>query len=521
MTRLPDLERSLIEAASRLDGEAPATVTEPAHGPTGLGARWRRLSRRGHVMGVLAGGLVLGAVATGSAQVAGLDPFGYLDRFARTDSNLAPREGPNSIVELAGAPGAARAWLARAYVTRDGHLCVTGGRAQTNESVTDGGMSCADSDEVAQSLLDPQLAGRTFTSHTVVLGTQAHPRRAVVYGVVPDGAAGFEVATQVGAGASAVSAQPAAGVLRFPVDKTSKGLSPAGYALVKSFPDDLTLRLYAVEVDLPADVTASGDLIVHEEPTTDEQAPARLLAMDFSRWERTHSTRGPAREALTERVPEPVEGATAMQRSQFPFLVRPRARGDRLPARLLTRTLKRYKAQPAAARRLAVTGQDAATIGPVWAVPGGSPESTGSVQRFDSMLCLAGATAVEGCEALARRHPMTKALEAVTCAPGLPHDRFLVWGLAPAGATRARVDFADGTSTTLKVRDLLVLVRPKTAPRVASVTWTGPKLSKREKTKFPKDSATARCAGARGPEGTYIDLRESATSSGLSMWSAN
>ncbi|MDO9356211.1 MAG: hypothetical protein Q7T55_21110 [Solirubrobacteraceae bacterium] len=525
MSRLPELERALTEAAEHQDALNGAgeqhRATADLDSTTSVGgrlrSRWRHLSRRGHVAGVLAGGLVLGAVATGSAQVAGLDPFGYLAGGGHTDRDLQPRGGPDSLVEFTSPPSSPIAWKVRVYVARNGHLCMNGGRARPGDPNPGYSLSCSDSDEVAQSLLDPKLAGRTLTTNTVIGGSQRHPKTTLVFGVVADGAPGFDVGTAPEA--EGTPSTQATGQLKLPIDRTARGLSAEGAALVKTFPAELTLRVHAAVVDLSPEVTESGDLIVHEEPSADGER-ARLLAMDFVRWQKTHSAKGPAREQLTDRLPDPVSGATSLMKRLVPAFARRKTGVDPLPKRLVDRELRRYAAQPGGARRLRVSGEGAG-LGTVWAVPGGMAVDGVPRDRFDGVLCLAGALPQRGCHPLTKARPMLPALEAVTCARGLPHDRFLVWAFVPAGATRATVRYAGGATRTFRARDLLVLLRPKSAPRVTAVEWTGPKLERRERTKYPSNSATARCAGPNGPEKTFIDLRQSATSSGLSMWSAN
>lgn len=521
MTRLPELERLLVDAAERLDASTHAGVdavpddrheTDAANAST-LRARWRRMGHRGHVASVLAGAFVFGAVATGSAQVAGLDPFAYLSRFERHDSRLAPSGKPGESVVVASPAGAERAWQARAYVSRNGDVCLTAGRARTSPTSGGSSLGCWHSDELAATIERPGTGG-VVSSFAVVKGSQNRPRRLVAYAIASDRAPAVTFAVDR---RTTAKGQPSVDRLHVPVDRSPDGLSAAGRKRVAELPETLSLRLHAVEVPAPRQTRPSADVFLPERTQTAPDGTVQVRVTTYTTWSAEPGAEAaePRSSSVLERLPAPVKGASEKLQALVPALRRARREDDAVPARFITHDDRRFAIQPDAARRLRPIGAN--PLGHVWVVPGGTMRDMPPNDRVRGSYCLVGAEPIHRCESVFDQSWL-KRVEVAVCAPGLPHGKHLVWALVPRGATHATVTLADGTSSTEPVRDLLALVRPATAPRVTAVVWTGPKLNVRHATRYPPQTATARCAGPEGPEGTFIELKESTDASSLHAW---
>ena len=511
MTRLPDLHRTLVEAAARL--EESATATSPAATATRGGtlrARWRRMSRRGHVAGVLVGGLVLGAVATGSAQVAGLDPLGF-DRHGKTDPALALSGDPMGSVNVTSAPGAAISWRVNAWVTRNGKVCVTGGRVNPERHRRDEYLYfCQTSDRAAQAVLDTKLPSRAIVGAMQLGVPSMKPKHALAFALTAEDAPGVEF--QVAAPARLTTRPPSA-PLRVPVDRSTTGLSPAGARFVRSLPPELHLRLTVAQVESDVPLVTGGDLAAYEMPDRPRAELAQVHVTSQSAWKPAHGDPQFGRiNSLLEREPQPAEHQTRRQEQTYPVLTRPRGAEDEIPAAAMPRgwiadVLHRGRIQLKLSHRLRVSGEG--DLGPIWIAPGGlEPDFT--VPSLDGKLCLVGPRVLTDCTATPAdgRRPD---VEAVVCAPGLPRDQFLTWAHVPARATRVRVTYADGTTASYAAGDLLVLLRPRTKPLPTSIDWSGPGgYRKHERGPFPSDAAAKVCGTGKT---RYWELRRSATTS--------
>lgn len=515
MTRLPDLERQLIDAAERLEHGPGGART--GSGQPSLRARWKRMSRGGHVAGVLAGGLVLGAVATGSAQVAGLDPFGYLSRFEQYDPDRAPTGRTGQQVELRSPAAADRPWLVRAFVARNGDVCLTGGPAQTASGSGGSGLGCSSSEELADLLSRRQST--SYVDWSPLQGTQDDPRKVLVYTLAPTSVTGVTVQSD---GSPGIRATMSDAVLNVPVDHSPAGLSEAGRRALARLPKELTLHLHAAELAAPQGARRTDPLFIPAPAHgLNRSAVAAVTVTTYERWAKTADATADRRRRdhgnVLERIPEPVPGASTLVRRLIPAFGRSRDAGDTMPSRMLSRDMRRRRAQPADSRRLRPV--DDRGLGPIWIVPSGQPADAPERFRSDDGFCLVGPaalTAQQTCTTIRSRVPR---VEAVICAKGMAPDQTLVWALVPRRMTRATVVLTDGTSTTQPVRDLLLLPRPRTAPRVKQIIWTGPNATElRHDTRYPPQTDSARCAGPNGPEGTIVDLRESLDGSGYLAW---
>ncbi len=195
---LPELERELHGAAQRLDAS---------------GCPRRAVVRAGCTAGALFG-VILATTGVGAAaaRVAHLGPFEYLDGLGRQNPKLA---AASTITVDPG--GETPAWKAIAYLNRINQLCITGGardpRTNPNMRPTEqnlnnppiSGTTCADSDEIAQSLVDPNRPGATFAANSPLDGSPEinmckddghgkcipystdYPTRMLVYAAAPAG----------------------------------------------------------------------------------------------------------------------------------------------------------------------------------------------------------------------------------------------------------------------------------------------------------------------------------------------
>lgn len=504
MTRLPDLERALIEAAERLDA-GPAATAHGARERTGLRGRWKRMSRRGHVAGILAGGLVLGAVATGSAQVAGLNPLGF-DAGGKTDPALALSGDPLGSVNVTSPPDSARRWRVNAWVARNGKLCVTGGLVDRSaDDRSEFIYFCRTTDRAAQEVLSTDFPTRAIVGAVQLGAPSMRPRQALAFALTPTDAPHAEFVSSPPAKVQTSEQRP---VLRVPVDRSTAGLSLAGARFVRSLPAELNLRLTVAEVDSPTPIATNGDLAAFEAPGRTRSEVAQIHVTSQAAWKRLHPGADDGQvDPLLERDPQPVEHQTRRQEQTYPVLTRPRQRGDAIPGSMITPTLQRGRIQTRLSHQLRVSGEG--SLGRIWIAPG-AVHSSWTARSLDGQVCLVGPRVLSGCHptpADGRRPDV----EAVICAPGLDRRQFLTWAHVPAGATQVRVTYADGSSARYATGDLLVLLRPRSKPLPTRIEWSGPAgYAKTERGPFPPDAASKVCGTGQA---RYWELRRSASSS--------
>ncbi len=293
---------------------------------------------------------MLSAVATGSAQIAGLDPWGKLVGQDRIDPQLRPTsQRDESIgVRVADAPGRP-GWELRAYVTRSGDLCVVGaGRGG------EGLYRCF--------CLRPRGRG---ARRTTAKRTAARRRCADRRAVDAADASGRVGAHSVGRPATGLRHSPRLRSRSPPGRSTAarrgqslaRGLSNRGRALLKRLPDELTLRLTVVEL-VRTRPTFTGDMIAVPSSTPAGQRDATVEITSAADWQRVHGQPWvTSYDDTLDRSAVPVRGATASQRKAFPALARPRQPGDAIPSSALTMDLRGSRVALGASRRLRLTGE--------------------------------------------------------------------------------------------------------------------------------------------------------------------
>ncbi len=499
MSILKDLEHELLAADARveLQGLVEAAAPTRRQRPASLRRRWRRLGRRGRVTGVFAGALMLSAVATGSAQIAGLDPWGKLVGQDRIDPQLRPTsQRDESIgVRVADAPGRP-GWELRAYVTRSGDLCVVGaGRGG------EGLYRCFASDRAAAVLAGRRRSGPPLVGVVQTGVPSMRPTRLVGWALTPWDAPPPAFGTPRG---SAVDLHQVDQPLRVAVNHSPEGLSNRGRALLKRLPDELTLRLTVVEL-VRTRPTFTGDMIAVPSSTPAGQRDATVEITSAADWQRVHGQPWvTSYDDTLDRSAVPVRGATASQRKAFPALARPRQPGDAIPSSALTMDLRGSRVALGASRRLRLTGEG--SLGPAWLVPGAIRQEI-TVPTIDGLVCIAGPLPISGCTPSTPQGELPEPT-AVICAPDLPKGQSVVWAFVPARAERARVSFSDGSSREYPSGDLLALVRPRSAARPTSVEWSGPGgFSRTVRVRFPRDADRAICG--RGAAPRYWQLETS------------
>lgn len=472
-TPLPDLERELHAAARRLERAAPRRA-------------WSR-----HAWAIFS----IAALTTGAgvayARVAHVGPFAYLDRIAGDNPKLAPA----STVQVE-APGTAPAWRSVAFVNRVGDLCITGGRRdlRTNPAAPPTernpnnppatSMLCAGSDEIAQTLVDPDWPGATFANTAsldgspdlgmfrtdakgrVVPVSRDMPTRLLVYAAAP---AGVTPVVRWDGRGKRIEMHRSAGHLTMTVDKSRAGLSSAEYARVSTYPDRIDIVLWAAEVSIPRgvmhpQVAQSVDFPGHRV----DDSTVELLTDDaltkLAQHER-HNSR--ARVRGISRDPLPVARESAAQRAKIAAFARTRTAGDAVPASVRPRAFTEFqRVQYGASRRLTIAGGG---VTRAWVIPGALRPQEEEPGRPSDLTCLAGATIFGDCKyaTSAWRRPM---VEAVSCSRGFAPGESFVWALSPPGATQIQLRDARGSIERLRPAELVALRRDRAAQPVA-IRW--------------------------------------------------
>lgn len=477
-TPLPELEAQLVEAARRLDASAEGAPTQRR--------RWWR-----HGSSLIAIAAVGLGASVAVARVAEIGPFAYLDRY--TERN--PKLTPTSVITVQ-PHGLEPAWQARAHIDRLGQLCITGGprdlrtnpdavpTSRVQDNPPSAGMTCADSDEIAQRLVDPDWPGATFSgsvpldgrlnnSGVYVVKTKdgwkpGHPTRMLVYTVA---AAGLTPVVRWGPTGAAIPMQRSEREIQFAVDKRPEGLNARERQLVASYPDTLDVALWAAEVKVPKGVEHAQVLMPSEfVPHGVDDATVELVGLaDARRLIREARAQNWRYAPHISRDPMPVRSETPSQRRRIAAFARPRTARDAVPERLRTDTHARDRVQYAASRRLSIAGGG---IGAAWIAPGGAPESLPWPIAQDRT-CVVGAPILGQCKGKPRseRKPV---VETIICARLQRSAReTLVWALSPPGATRVT---ATGPGTRRQTFDAaeLVAVRRSRDERVSRLTWTWP-----------------------------------------------
>lgn len=470
-TPLPELETQLVDAARRLDSaEAGASPRR----------RWWR-----HGWSLVAIALAGIGTSVAVARVAEVGPFAYLGRY----TGMNPKLAPTSVITVQPA-GLEPAWQARAHLDRLGQLCITGGsrdlRTNPDPRPVNGkrndpppfGSMCADSDEIAQMLVDPDWPGSTFAGSAFLDGRVPNtgrapegddrPTRVLVYGVA---AAGVRPVAQWVSGGPAHELRPSNTHLRMTVDKSPRGLDARERHLVASYPDELDLTLWAAELEIPPGV--ENPQVIFPSEFAPHGVPDGTIELagiaDIRRLIRENKAKGWKYQRHIGREAPPVEGETASQRKRIAAFARARTGRDAVPQRFRSERHAWERVQYAASRRLSIAGGG---IDAAWVAPGGAPESLPFPVGQDRV-CILGASILGQCKGKPR-NPKRPIVETVLCSPSLNRTReHLVWALSPPGASRVTVTGPGVRAETIDAAELIAVRRPR-GERVASLTWTWP-----------------------------------------------
>lgn len=511
-TPLPQLEAQLVEAARRL--EQAATPRR----------RWWR-----HGWALLSIGIVTMGAGVAAARVAHVGPFGYLDRFEGGNPKLRA-----TAVASVQAPGDEPTWRAVATINHLGQLCITGGprdeRTNPDAKPTATNLNnppaasttCADSDEIAQTLVDPGWPGASFASGAPLDGSISDNgnvfRRTKSGKMVPVGPRTPTTRMLVYAARSADAPAPvvqwngtrtpmqrSATQLLLKVDHRPQGLSAADLAKVRSYPDEIPIVLWAAELPVHAEqelpqVVYPGELPPHGiADNTIEVLTIKAMDQLLQQGRRD----GWKYVRHIDRAPTPVRHASADQRRLFAAAARVRHPADAIPARLQSEELLHFRAAFGDARRLTIAGGGLA--GPVWFVPGAMPEEM-AITSLEDATCLAGEPILGQCKFGAHRwkRPL---VEAITRTRGLPKGESLVWALTPPGTTRVDVLGPRDRVEHLDPAELIAIRRPQ-ADRITRLVFRRAAGDETVRVQWPKPLGKQRFPGARlemrrDSEGSY------------------
>lgn len=429
------------EAVTRLADE---------HADRSLRSRWRRMTRRGHVMALLGSALTLGVVATGSAQVAGLDPFAFLterDAPRYPVLELDVRAAPHVPKAVASTSIPSGEWHAVAYLSRDKQVCAVAGQSRKGL-----GAVCTRSSEFAAGLTGHGQGRLIVTSSPV--SQDGGLRNRLVYGAVDARVRELTVSVGEQTLPVAISDEPA----ELPIDRRTEGLTAEGRAIVEQLPAKVRVRAFLVAVEIPAGDEPGASVSV---VAPGEQPVAGRIGLHVDLPDVSPSTTEPRTHNPLARYRTPPEAATAVQIAAVPALGRPPAADalDGLPQ--LDERLKLAGAARDQARRLNVTGEPGPD--PVWVLP--APGQICTLSRNESLT---------GCRPDELSSSPNGDLGTSMCGGGLSPDERLLWGFPPAGTKTARLSYADGRRLEQAVGDLVVVLRDRRAERLTSIAWSKP-----------------------------------------------
>jgi hypothetical protein len=500
-TPLPDLEAQLVDAARRMERAAAPR------------RRWWR-----HGWAVMSVVLVTAGAGVAVARVAHLGPFSYLDRFGASNPKLAAA----SVIDVEPA-GPEPAWKAVALINKIGQVCITGGPRdpRTNPSARPteknlnnppaAGLTCADSDEIAQTLVDPDWPGATFAGSTALDGSpdvnqgrmdskgrfvplsRDYPTRALVYAIAPKG---LTPVVRWGASGTPTPMVPSAEHLRLRVDKSPEGLSSAEYRLVSTYPDEIDIVLWAAPTDYPRGVTQAQVAFPAElAPHGVDDATVEMISVDdLMRLDREGRASGWKYQRGIRRDPVPVKREAAAQRAKIAAFARPRTAADDVPAKYRPKFYSEFqRVQYAASRRLSIAGGG---VPRAWLAPGGlTPDREFGDQPGD-LTCPLGPRILGDCKhgAVNWKHPL---VEAVSCSRAFQPGESFVWALSPPGATRIELVHGGRPAERLAAAELVALRRDRAAQPTA-IRWVIPDgKTTTVRVPWPKTGA-ARC-GSKPP----------------------
>lgn len=526
-TPLPDLERQLIDAAARLEATA---------------APRRRRRRWPHGWALLSIAVVTAGAGVAVARVTHTGPFQYLSGV--TDERTK-RFAPTSEVLLQDRP-TEPTWQARAFVNRIGQLCMTGGPRdpRTNpptsprteaENPPQVGLFCADNEEVAEALVDPQRPGASVASSAPLDGSlngnrliqdPKNPRR-----FIPDPsqrpATRFLAMAVREAGAPAPVVRWVSGGEAFPMRRANRELllqidhSPLGLdrreqRKIATYPQSLRLALWAAEVPVPRGATFPQVIDGAEfgPPRTDDATIELAGADDIDRIIRHANRVGWKYQRHISRDALPVRGTRPAQRRWIAAFSRARRRHDELPRSLQRDRNGDQRIGFASVRRLSVTGGG---LQRAWVAPGGMRKnSLADDNDLDDRICLFGNPVFGSqCRTGAGKWKGPFA-EQVLCRPSFGPGGALLFAFTPTGARSVRLVERDGTQRRLPLAELVALRRPRARmPRAIAWTMTdGRTLSARTPQPTDEMGDCDRADGGRGWSTLRIDSTGAVSSTG-------
>lgn len=484
-TPLPDLERELHAAARRLDRTAPRR------------AWWR------HSWALLSIAVVGVGAGVAVARVAHVGPFAYLDRFGDYNPKLAATQ----MIEVE-APGAEPAWRAVAFLNKIGQFCITGGPRDPRTDPTtprpehrrsappSAGVNCAGNTEIAQLLVDPRRPGATFAGNTALNGSpDVHtfraagpgkpverlsddfPTRMLVYAAAP---AGLTPVVRWGANGEPISMRPSGKRLRVRVDKSADGLSSREHEIVRSFPDEIDVVLWAAETPIPKGVS-EAQVVMHGgvPPHGVDDRTIEVLSVDeIVRMDRAARARGWRYRRGISRDPAPVARESSAQRARVAAFARPRSGADAVPSAVRPAMYREFhRVQYGASRRLTISGGGVANA---WVVPGGLLPESELPGRPGDLTCFVGAPILGDCKYGAGqwKRPV---VEAVSCSRGFAPGESFVWALSPPGASRVELLRGRTVRQRLSAAELVALRRSR-ATQPTAIRWVmrqGPAITVR------------------------------------------
>lgn len=519
-TPLPELERELVAAARRIE-KAPA-------------ARRRAWLHGWTLVSILLATTGVAGVAV--ARVAEVGPFAYLGRFGADN----PKTAPVAAITVQPA-GAEPAWQAIAVVDKLGRLCFTGGPRDPRTSPKTGpterdlnnppqaGYTCSDdSDEAAETLVDPDYPGATFGGSSPFNGSpdagrgavgadgkfrsvpQSNPTtKLVVYAVAPADLG--TVAARWSTGGEPIPMQRSKGHLRLKVDKSPEGLDPDEQAQVARYPDTLDLVLWAAVVDIPEgvkqpQVSFPAELPPHGVP---DNVVELLDGNDMTRLYEEGKKSGFRYDRGITREPAPVKRESAAERKTIGAFARPHSESDDVPTAERPHFLaERNRVQYGASRKLSITG--GGLDGEVWLVPGALREEAQLGGGPTEVVCTLGPAILGQCKYNVGRwkEPL---VEAVTCAQSFATGETFVWALTPPRTKRIELLRDGAVPEELPLGELIAL-RRQYADQPTSIRWYL-EGDQQVTTKVPWAKQGVAVCGKKAPAYTGLRLDNAGTSS--------
>jgi hypothetical protein len=364
---------------------------------------------------------------------------------------MAPISDSDSQVALSGGD---KTWSMRSYVTQSASTCLTGGWAKGTAV-----QNCVPNADVVAALTNKGASPATFAALS-----RAADGRTLVYGLVGSGINTIRVTS---AGRAGVASQADRAGMTIRVDKSRRGgLDKEQRSRLDALPSSLRVHPFALVVEASGVERAQ----LQVSTTRGKVATLALVAVD-------HEQVDGNRNDTIDGYPSPVAAATDRQIELVPALGRAANSSDRLEGPR-ERRLRLLGAQPEAARRLTVTGNDASDS--IWALPA------------DGYVCLQSNSA-DLTRCLPERASGLPGLAGAVCSPSLDAQQRLIWGLVPAGTDAIRVRYKSGGAEVFPSGDVFVLKIGREDPLVSDVAWHRSGKWRVELSPLPKDAASDQC----------------------------